>query len=493
MKVLLAGYNIDSTVIEELKSKSCSRDDVTPETLSAAYARISRDPRPIDELRAVARAEVEKARRSNRTIIFKMGHHSVAEHAVFNFDIIGISRLAMEEIEKFRLGSFTEKSQRYVKLEDDFVVPEEVKEAGRESDFIKTVHEQNVLYHKLYDQLKPYMFQKNPEMAADKKKHSVLDGLAKEDARYVLSLATQGQLGMTLNARNLEHLIRRFASKEFAELREVNQRIYKLAKGVAPSIILFTDANNFDAKTYKNLEQRSADWVKPEKRPLGDSVQLVEFTKEADTKLVAALLHSTSLSSYKQCLKKARTLSHEDKLDLVKTAFQYMEFYDAVLREFEHIDLIFDLIVSASCFAQLKRHRIATLTVQKYNPELGVVIPPSIEKIGMKSEFLEVIEKTNKVYYSLKKALEVGAEYILTNAHQRRVLFKTNARELYHFSRLREDSTAQWDIRSLAKKMRQASAQVMPLTCLLLGGKGAYPETYQSLFNKLPCFLPPED
>ena len=110
MRILLAGYNVDSTVIDELKAQASPRDDVTPETLSAAYARISRDPRSVDELRAVARAEVGKARRSNRNIIFKMGHHSVAEHAVFNFDAIGVSRLAIEEIEKFRLCSYTEKS-----------------------------------------------------------------------------------------------------------------------------------------------------------------------------------------------------------------------------------------------------------------------------------------------------------------------------------------------------------------------------------------------
>ena len=122
VKIVLAGYNVDAEVLEELKRRAPARDDVTPETLSAAYARISRDPRPADELRAAARREVEGARRSNRRIIFGMGHHSVAEHAVFNFDVIGVSRLAIEDLERFRLCSFTEKSQRYIKLGDDFVM-----------------------------------------------------------------------------------------------------------------------------------------------------------------------------------------------------------------------------------------------------------------------------------------------------------------------------------------------------------------------------------
>jgi len=175
---LLAGYNLDSEVIEELKQKSPKRQDVTPETLSAAYARISRDPRPVDKLRSVARAEVERARRSNQNIIFKMGHHSVAEHAVFNFDILGISRVAIEELEKFRLCSYTEKSQRYQTLTDDFIIPEEVRKAGKQKIFVDTIKAQNALYHHLYARLKPYFHKRNPALAKDPKKQAMLDSWA---------------------------------------------------------------------------------------------------------------------------------------------------------------------------------------------------------------------------------------------------------------------------------------------------------------------------
>jgi len=52
---------------------------------------------------------------------------------VFNIDALGVSRLLVEEIEKFRLCSYTEKSQRYVLLQDDFVIPREIQEAGLET------------------------------------------------------------------------------------------------------------------------------------------------------------------------------------------------------------------------------------------------------------------------------------------------------------------------------------------------------------------------
>lgn len=492
MEVLLAGYNIDREVIEELKKTSPPREDITPETLSASYARISRDPRRADELRAAARAEVERTRRSNRNIIFKMGHHSVAEHAVFNFDIIGVSRLAVEEIERFRLISFTEKSQRYQTLTDDFVIPEEITEVGLADDFMNMIKDQNNFYHKLYGHLKPYIFGLHSALAADPKNRFILDGWAKEDARYAVSLATEAQLGMTVNARNLELMIRRLASKKLAELQEFNRKIYDLAKQVAPSILLFTEASDFDAKTYDELQERVAVQDLGNTGGFLDAVRLVEATADGDTRLVAALLHTVSSASYEECMKKAKGMRDEERMEWIKTSLQHMEFFDSVLREFEHVDLTYDLVISATCFAQLKRHRMATLTAQSYEPQLGVTVPPSVEGIGAREAFMEVMDRTNEVFRRLKKKTEKGAEYILTNAHRKRVLLKVNARELYHISRLREDATAQWDIRHVAAEMTRLAKASLPLTFLLIGGKDQYPEIYRDVFARSPKTHPPK-
>ncbi len=503
MKVVLAGYNVDKEVIDDLKRHSPPRDDVTPETLSASYARISRDPRPADELRGVARREVERARRSNRTIIFKMGHHSVAEHAVFNFDIIGVSRLALEEIEKFRLCSYTEKSQRYIMLGDDFVVPEEVRKARLERIFLNTIRGQNGLYHKLYAKLRPHLFIKYKDLAGNPQNHSVLDGWAKEDARYAVSLATEGQVGLTINARNLELLIRRFAAQKLVELGELNKRIYDLAREVAPSIILFTKPSDFDALTYGELEETARFLLeetksRPGKKPSAgrrgqEAVSLVDATPDGDDRILAALLHTASSAPYGRCLRKVRWMTPADKKELVKTAFRHQEFYDFPLREFEYADLTFSLVISASCFAQLKRHRMATLTCQRYDPELGVTVPPAVEEVGIGPEFRRIVGQTEETYAAMKK--RIGAEaaaYVLTNAHRRRILFKVNVRELYHISRLREDPTAQWEIREAVGRMSALARKEMPSSCLLLGGKDRYPGIYRKVFGTNPRLFPPE-
>ena len=487
MKIILAGYNIDYDLIRELKEKSAFGQDLTPETISAAYARISRSPKPVDELRGIARAEVDKARKSNNNIVFEMGHSSVAEHAVFNIDVIGVSRFLVEEIEKFRLCSFTEKSQRYVLFNNDFVIPEEIKQAGMTDLYAATIMMQNNYYHQLYEQLRPYVFAQNKTLAENPSNRSMLEGWTKEDARYAIALATETQLGMTINARNLELMLRRLAALPLAEAQEYSKNLYAATKNIAPSLIRYTHATDYDRLTRQNLQKQAgilAGKLSPVKETSGKSadVQLLFATPSADLKVAAALLFSSSNFNYDQCLMQARQMSARDKTLLFKSAFANIKSYDAVLRELENVDLQFELVMSASCFAQLKRHRMATIISQDYEPRLGVTIPAAVRKVGRQKEFMEVIKKTNDAYKQIKQKQPLAAAYVLTNAHRKRVLMKFNARELYHLVRMRADVHAQWDIRELSEKMLKEARKVMPQTLMMACGKDDFDKLYKSTF-----------
>ncbi len=487
MKIILAGYNIDYDLICELKEKSAFKQDLTPETISAAYARISRSPKQVDELRQIARAEVDKSRKSNNNIVFEMGHSSVAEHAVFNIDVIGVSRLLVEEIEKFRLCSFTEKSQRYVLFNNDFVIPEEIKQAGMTDLYVATVKMQNDYYSQLYEQLRPYVFAQNKKLAENPANLSMLEGWAKEDARYAIALATETQLGMTINARSLELMLRRLAALPLAEAQEYSRNLYAATKDIAPSLIRYTQATDYDRLTRQNL-QKQAERLAQKYSPLPETsdnspdVKLVFATPDADLQVVASLLFSSSSLHYDKCWTQAKHMSMRDKKILFKSVFANMKLYDAVLRELESVDLQFELIVSASCFAQLKRHRMATIISQDYDPLLGVTIPAAVRKVGGLKNFTKVIKKTNEAYGKIQQKQPLAAAYVLTNAHRKRVLMKINARELYHLARLRADAHAQWDIRELSEKMLREARKVMPQTLMMACGKDSFDKFYKSLF-----------
>jgi len=215
-------------------------------------------------------------------------------------------------------------------------------------------------------------------------------------------------------------------------------------------------------------------------------VKLLEFTQDADTVVAASLLHVSTDLSYEKCKKVVAGLKESEKEEIFKTAWKNMQFYDSMLREFEYANLTFNVVLSSACFGQLKRHRMATITSQEYDPSLGVTIPENIKEIGMEESFQSIVDKTNEVYEAIKIEAPHAAPYVLTNAHRKRVLIRVNAREMYHISRLREDAHAQWDIQNLSRKMSEKAKEVMPLVFSFIGGKDRYNEIYRNIYGTLP-------
>jgi flavin-dependent thymidylate synthase len=467
VRIKLAGYNVDYDILKRLTRSTPV--DLTPETLSAAYARISRSPLPIDQLRKKARTDVERARKSNQKIIFDMGHHSVAEHAVFNFDIMGVSRLALEEIEGLRLVSYMEKSQRYVTLEGDYVLPAEIRDPDMKRLFREIVQRQNRFYERACAAIASQLSKTSSQGLEDKQAQKMLEIMAKEDARYILPLATQGQAGMTINARNLEHLFRRCRLSRREEVHRVAEKLHALVMPIAPSIILFPEPSAFERTARRSLQS----WL-PEAPAMAEAAegpQIVSCTANGDELILASFLSSQANLSLPDARARVQRTSQAKKKELFREFFSTMQFYDAPPREFEMVDIAFQARVSAANFAQLKRHRLATLLAGDYNPKLGNTVPDNVRAAGMDQEFLDIIGQTNDAHARIRALHGPAADYILTNSHRRCVLMKMNLREMYHFVRLRDDEHAQWDIRHLAHQLAEQIRAIMPLSAMLLCGK----------------------
>jgi len=484
VRVKLAGFNVDADILRRLEGDRCRH--LTPETLSAAYARISRSPLSVDRLRQQACRDVEKARRSNQRIIFAMGHHSVAEHAVFNFDIMGVSRLALEEIERFRLASYTEKSQRYVTLAGDLVLPVEIRSAALKKMFREAAQRQNRFYFKAFSLLNRQLQHQHAKTAQSAAGQRLVEGWAKEDARYILSLATSGQVGMTVNARTLEHMLRRWRLSPRQEVRRLGEKLLALVLPIAPSIILFPEPTAFDREAFSPLDEFIAALPAAAARRPGPGPRIVSFTENGDDMILAAHVGSRRGLDFPRALAMVKRIAPARKKSLFREFFKKVEFFSAMPREFEMADITFQATVSASNFAQLKRHRMATLLAGEYAPELGNTLPESIRQVGLAGEFTEIIAATNDAYSRLREASGAAADYILTNSHRRRVLMKMNLREIYHFIRLRDDEHAQWDIRELAHGLAEKIRRIMPLSAMMLCGKSRFNDRFREVYSFPP-------
>ncbi|MCF7911621.1 MAG: FAD-dependent thymidylate synthase [Candidatus Cloacimonetes bacterium] len=468
MKVEIAGYNLDYSQIQKLENQH----QATPETISAAYARISRSSKSVGELRSAALGDVVKAKASNQSIVFEMGHASVAEHAVFNFDITGISRLLVEDVQRSRLASFTEKSQRYVTLKGDYLLPPEIAGTALENEFREVITSQNNLYFSLYEKALIHLKQSGFAGSSNE-----LRGKAKEDARYVLALATQTQFGMTINARSLERLLQRLDKNELAEARELKEALYQQAISIAPSLVRYTKCEACEKHFFDHL-------------PIIDSpqsakqVELVDITPQAEDNILAGMIFEKSGGDIFAIQQQVQKLTATQKAEIFQQMFCGMKSWQRMPRAFELADLTFSLLISSSCFGQLKRHRMSTILRSSYQPENGYVIPQLIDEIGGRELILPVMQKVGMLYKELERYKPGLGSYILTNGHRLPVLFKANLRELYHFSRLRSDAHAQWEIREVSQQIDSIIQRELPNAGKLIMGKDEFGRRETSSFAK---------
>jgi thymidylate synthase ThyX len=128
----------------------------------------------------------------------------------------------------------------------------------------------------------------------------------------------------------------------------------------------------------------------------------------------------------------------------------------------------------------------------RYEPGLGIVVPPAIIEVGLQKELEEVAYRSEELYHKIKEAHQISAapdqtgveDYCLTNAHRRAVRVDMNLRELYHFCRLRCDGHAQWDIRGLADYVCARAKELAPITTMLLCGKDQFQATRGEVYGR---------
>jgi len=183
-----------------------------PERTCAVAAMYSVKEKIPDEL--FTDVDYEKAMKVLRHVIAS-GHHSVLEHASFTFNVSGVSRALTHQLVRHRLASFTQQSQRYVKLkEKGYITPNTIEISSFAEEYHTMVAKISELYQKMMD-----------------------NGIPPEDARYILPNAAETSIVITMNARELLHFFTlRSCNRAQWEIRALSDEMLRQCKGVAPTI-----------------------------------------------------------------------------------------------------------------------------------------------------------------------------------------------------------------------------------------------------------------
>ena len=439
-----------------------------PEVIAVAFAKTSRSPQTFREI--AAELSDEKSAEFHEKWVVGYGHGSVAEHAILHVAVENISRLAVESLESNRLASYTEKSTRYQKWgPDDFYTPPELLDHPLLQRYQQTVRNLFTTYLQSLPIVREVIAAENPRSPGESE--GAYERRIRSDyvdvCRFLLPAASLANVGMTINARALEHAIRKMLSHPLAEVRQLGDEIKQVAQKEVPTLVKYADAVPYLQNAQTELENEARQINIPAQKEQ-DWCRLVHYEPEGEKRVMAAALFRQGELSYSQAFAYVCSLNPQGLKHLAQILLSSAGKFDIPLREIEHTTFTAEVTLDQGAYVELKRHRMMTQSPQALTPHLGYAIPRTITQAGFEPLFREAVENASQVYEEIAQVFPAVASYVIPNACNRRVLMTFNLRAADHFVALRSAPNAHFSIRRVAQRIYEQISDVAPFLGSLL-------------------------
>jgi thymidylate synthase ThyX len=436
--------------------------ELSPESIAVAFAKTSRSPESFREI--AAGLTDESSAKFHEKWVVGYGHASVAEHAVLHVAIENVSRLAVECIESNRLASYTEKSTRYQKWDPDaFFIPPELDGSALRDSYVRTCRLLFDTYAQSLAPVRSLVEAGNPrkEGEGDEAYDRRIRSKYVDSCRFLLPAASLANLGMTANARVLEHAISKMLSHPLLEVRQIGQEVKDIARAEAPTLVKYADPLPYLSGTSGDL---AGSYAGPHPDvDTGEWCTLIDFDPEGEQKVLAAALYRFDGVAYAAALETVRSMPPEGRDDLAKKMLGRLGEHDTPLRELEYTTYTFDILLDQGAYVELKRHRMMTQTPQALTARLGYAVPRRVVAAGLEGPYRSAMDAAAEAYEKLAAWNPQVASYVVPNGFHRRILFNMNLREAFAFCQLRSASNAHFSMRRLARRVAEEIQRVHPL------------------------------
>lgn len=409
-----------------------------PSNLCHAAARISTTKGSAME---IFEQSMEKEDTSLISKVLGMGHHSVSEHVFFTIVFDNVSVIVEQFLIEFRLASYTVKSRRYVDYKGmGWVIPEfsfkdEFK--GEKDDLLdeynKGMDELFAAYSKLTDR-----------------------DIPREDARFILPYSFRSNFYCTVNSRELMKMIYSACygrGSKYPEIKKLGEMLLDQAKSIfSEPFELVEKIAAFKDDIPEYIRDLTGD-LKNDSLP-ENKAELISSTENATFKMAVSQIVAESGIPTDQA---------EEFLKNNKKA--YSELIDKVIidgrpRALESMNFGFRINrITLAGLTHLVRHRIQSIIIPplangiRFN---DFIIPETIKNDDKSLEiYMEAYEKHLKLHEKFSAVLENKEDlvYFALAGMRLDVVTTMNARELFHYFRLRTCMRAQWEIREISNEM----------------------------------------
>ena len=355
------------------------------------------------------------------------GHRSFIEHAKFTFAFSNVSVLAEQFFIEFRLASFTIKSRRYVDFsESGYYLPPGL---DRENEDIYSRHVD-------------YLFSEYNEF--------IKSGVPLEDARFILPYCFCSNFYLSVNARELVHMLKSIKygrGKNIPELGEIYRQIVSQIEDIFPSLLSEITPERDDAG--REVACRF-DMIPDCTAAVAGASALLSYTRDADA-----------------VLKIAQTLLERggDVTDGAPggDSVSFARLSPRVLENTYASFLIRD--VSLSAITHFARHRIQSLVIppfQKVRLDRFVMPDSVLAKPEIKERYENVFDRNLKTVKILREKQFPVELYLCLSGNTLDLITTMNARQYRLFFSLRCCNRAQWEIQRIATEMLNSLRAVQP-------------------------------
>ena len=418
-----------------------------------------------------------------------------------------VSNLAVKEIEDNRIGSYIEKSSRYVffdkKLPDNeymFYKDPDIMDSRYADEYVSLLHSLFESYVRNTPLMIKYIKEKNPfenqsfrigdstlkaselgkeaeerygVSAADLERsyENAVKANALDFVRDYLPMATLTHVGISMNARSYDGMLNKMMASPLAEARWIAGSIHKELEKLVPSLVKrigekhgieyrkFLSEKNSEIREYirsisKNIEAKKA-------APNG--VALVDFTGKWDKDpnyraqviLAGMIIYRFSDgTSVDQSIEAARSMSSEEREAIIAKYIGKRENRrHKPGRVFENIEYLFDLSGRVGIYRDIQRHRIGTQERQNFTVKLGYDTRKEYREIGIEDDYESKMKEVISLFNKLSEKLPYQAQYVVTYGFYVNWYYRMNARELFHLCELRSGFGGHPDYRKMVQEM----------------------------------------
>lgn len=410
------------------------------------------------------------------------GHKSIAEHDYIVFALENVTPIIEQIIIGYRLTSFTIKSRRNVDFRKvGFYVPDFHDKDGN-------ILEKNEELQKDY---KAYM-----KTLFDRYGKLVDEAIPVEDCRYILPYSYYSNIIMGCDANELLNMTSDLLygkMSKIAEVRELGEKFAQMIRENVPFLARALDQEkdkDYYEDKYSFVDNMILEIDDFDKGYLLDKLNMVDYTKKADWKVLCSILVNRYQISFEEAGELLHKLSYHDSkikrklMDaLIKSKHQ---------RELEQVIFSFEMPISLAVLTHITRHRMHSLLVPDFFPMWNLenyVTPETIAK-NHKAEYEEIFSNNALMVEEYKKAgvCEEDLVYFYLSGNACNIFTTMNGRTLEWISRMRTCNKAQWEIRDLAQSMVEQASGVAPLIGKSLGPyckvTGKCPEGKDSCINR---------